>query len=53
MDNNEIIGKEVGTVLVHMYEETETGLPIFWVQSENKHMLPLSRVIENTLHHYG
>lgn len=49
---NEIIGKEVGTVIVHMYEENTTGLPIYTIQPENKHMLPLSRTIENTLNKY-
>lgn len=49
---NEIIGKEVGTVVVHMYEENTTGLPIYTIQSENEHMLPLSHAIENTLIKY-
>ncbi len=49
MNNKEIIGKEVGTVSVSMYEETETGLPIFYIQTENRHMLPISRAIEHTL----
>jgi hypothetical protein len=46
---NQITGKEVGTVVVHMYEENTTGLPIYTIQPENKHMLSLSRTIENTL----
>ena len=49
MNSNKIIGKEVGTVLVHVYEENETGLPIFLIQSENRHMMPFSRAIENIL----
>lgn len=49
---NEITGKEVGTVLIHMYEESKTGLPIFTIEAENKHMLPISRAIENTLIKY-
>lgn len=50
--DNMIIGKEVGSICVSMFEENETGLPIFFTQSENKHMLPLSRVIENVLSKY-
>lgn len=46
---DEITGKKVGTVSVSMYEESFTGLPIYLVQPENKHVLPLSNVIENTL----
>lgn len=49
---NKIIGKEVGTVVVHMYEENTTGLPLYTIQPENKHVLPLSRTIENTLNKY-
>ena len=49
MNEKEIIGKEVGTVSVSMYEESETGLPIFYIQAENRHMLPISRAIEHTL----
>lgn len=47
--NTEICGQEVGTILIHMYEENQTGLPVFRVQPENKHVLPISRTIENTL----
>lgn len=50
-ENNNIVGKSVGSVTVHMYEENFTGLPIFLVNPDNKHMLPVSRVIENTLNH--
>lgn len=51
-NNKKIIGKEVGTVSVHMYEENETGLPFFYIQAENKHVVPLSRAIENSLNDY-
>ncbi len=44
-----ITGKEVGTVLVRMYEETETGLPIFYTQADNNHMLYVLDTIENAL----
>lgn len=49
MNNNQIIGKKVGTICISMYEEFNTGLPLFYIQAENKHMLPISRVIENIL----
>lgn len=49
MSDKEIIGKQVGSICVSMYEEAETGLPIFHIQAENKHVLPISQVIENTL----
>lgn len=50
MNTQDIIGKEVGTVSVRMYEENETGLPIFHIQADNKHVLPISRIIEKALH---
>lgn len=50
-DDNVVIGKSVGSVIVHMYEENFTGLPIFLINPENRHMLPVSRAIENTLNH--
>lgn len=46
---DEITGKKVGTVSVSMYEESFTGLPIYYIESENRHVLPLSYIIENTL----
>ena len=49
MNKNQIVGKKVGTISVSMYEESETGLPLFYVQAENKHVLPISHTIENTL----
>lgn len=53
MNKEDIIGKKVGTISVSMYEEFETGLPLFYVQAENKHLLPISRAIENTLNNIG
>lgn len=46
---DEIVAKKVGSVLVNMYEETETGLPIFYAQTDNKHMLYVLDTIENAL----
>ena len=46
---DEIIGKEVGTVLVHVYEERKTGLPIYTAQANNRHMLYVLDTIENAL----
>lgn len=49
MNNKQLSGKEVGTVSVSMYEEDETGLPIFYIQSESKQLAFVCRAIENTL----
>lgn len=51
-NNKKIVGQKVGTISVNVYEENETGLPIFHVEAENKHVVPLSRAIENTLNNY-
>lgn len=50
--NNSIVGKEIGTVSVHMYKDVETDSPFFYVNAENKDVLQLSYVIENTLKNY-
>ena len=52
MSNNEIVGKEVGTVSVHMYKDIKTGYPFFYVDAENKDVLQLSHIIEKTLINY-
>lgn len=52
MSSNKIVGKEIGTVSVHMYKDIETGSPFFYVDAENKDVLQLSRVIEKTLINY-
>ncbi len=49
---NEIIGREVGQVCVHMYKETGTDLPFFYVEADNENVLQLSYVIEDTLYKY-
>ena len=53
MNKEDIFGKKVGTIYVSMYEESATGLPLFYVQAENKQLLPVSRAIENTLNNIG
>lgn len=52
MNNNQIVGKEIGIVSVHMYKDIETGSPFFYIDAENKDVLHLSRVIEKTLMNY-
>lgn len=52
MNNNKIVVKEVGTVSIHMYKESETGSPLFYVNAENKEVLQLSRIIEKLLIDY-
>ena len=49
MNSNKIVGKEVGTVSVHMYKDIETGCPFFYINAENKDVLQLSHIIEDTL----
>lgn len=52
MSNNEIIGKKVGTVSIHMYKESKTKAPFFFVESENHEVLPISYVVEDFLKKY-
>ena len=52
MNNNKIIGKKVGTVSVHVYRETKTNAPFFYIESENQEVLPISYVVEDTLKMY-
>ncbi len=47
--NKQIIGQKVGTVSVDVYEENETGLPIFCTQAKNEHMSYVLDAIENAL----
>lgn len=51
-NHNDIIGEEIGTVCVSMYKDVNTGLPFFYVKSENEDVLPVSYVIEDTLYNY-
>ena len=44
-----IIGKKCGTITVSIYEETNSGSPIFHIQSDNEDVLPVSYVIEDIL----
>lgn len=52
MNNKRIDGQKVGSVNISMYEEVETGLPFFYVKADNKHVLPLSRIIKHVLDQY-
>lgn len=49
---NKIIGEKVGTVSVSMYKDKFTGLPFFYIQSENENMLQVSYVIEDVLNKF-
>lgn len=44
-----IIGEKCGTVTVSIYKETNSGSPIFHIQSDNEDVLPVSYVIEDIL----
>lgn len=46
---NCIIGEKCGTVTVSIYKETQSGSPIFHVQSDNENVLPVSNIIEDIL----
>ena len=46
------IGKKCGTVTVSVYKEKITGSPIFYIQSDNEDVLPVSYVIEDVLSLY-
>ncbi len=52
MSNNRIIGKKVGTIVVHIYKEPKTNLPFFYIESENQDVLPISYVVEDILKLY-
>ena len=52
MNNNEITGKEIGVVSIHVYKVPTTNKPLFYVKSENQDVLPVSYVIEDMLKLY-
>lgn len=52
MKNDKIIGEKIGVVSVHIYKETITNTPIFYIKSENDDVLPISDIIEDTLKLY-
>lgn len=50
--SNKIVGKKVGTVSVHMYKETKTNAPFFYIESDNQAVLPVSYIVEDSLKMY-
>lgn len=52
MSNNQLIGEKIGTVSIHMFKESKTNRPFFYIESENQEVLPLSDVLEDTLKLY-
>lgn len=52
MSHNKIVGKKVGIISVHIYKETKTNTPFFYIKSENEEVLPVSYLIEDTLKMY-
>lgn len=50
--HSNIIGEEIGTVSVSMYKDINTGLPFFFVNSDNDDVSQLSYIIEDTLYKY-
>lgn len=49
MQNEQIIGRKVGTVSIDVYEENVTGLSFFHAQAENEHISYVLDTIENAL----
>lgn len=49
---DKIVAKKVGDVSISMYEDIDTGLPLFYVQSENENVLSVSYAIEDTLYKF-
>lgn len=47
-----LIGEKCGTITVSIYKETSSGSPIFYLQSSNEDVLPVSYVIEDILSLY-
>lgn len=47
-----IIGEKIGTVCISVYRDAETGLPFFYVKSDNDNVIQISYVIEDMLHKY-
>ena len=44
--------KKCGTVTVSIYKESHSGSPIFYVESDNEDVLPVSYIIEDALSLY-
>lgn len=47
-----IMGKKCGTITVSVYRDINSGSPIFYVESDNEDILPVSYVIEDVLKLY-
>lgn len=41
--------EEVGVVHVFVYKDAANGLPLFYIESDNEEVLPISDVIEDSL----
>lgn len=51
MENQRIAEKQA-TILLHVYKEPTTGLPIFYIDTDNEDVLPIVDVLEDTLKKY-
>lgn len=49
---NELVGEKVGSVLVSMYKDKTTGLPFFYINSDNEDLLQVSYIIEDALYNF-
>lgn len=52
MKNQEVIGQEVGKVIVFMYKDTETNLPFFKIIADNENVEQVAYIIEDTLYDF-
>lgn len=51
MENQRTIQKQ-GTILLNVYKEPTSGLPIFYINADNEDVLPVVDVLEDTLKKY-
>ena len=51
MENQRTMQKQ-GTILLNVYKESTTGLPVFYINADNEDVLPVVDVLEDTLKKY-
>ena len=48
-DNSKLIGKKIGTINIHVYDDINSDSQFYYINMDNKKVLPLSYKIEKTL----
>ena len=51
-ETDSIIAKKCGTVTVSIYKKSDSKSPIFYIESDNDDVLPVSYIIEDALSLY-